>query len=99
MIRLQRSAKIRKMFPETAAWAKGIADFINTKCPDTKVEVFVACYGDISTIYWYADFDNMLALNNWQRKLMSDAAYWEKISDAYDFLVVGSIVDTVMVTA
>lgn len=99
MIRFQRSAQTKKMFPEAAAWAKGVADFINTKCPETKLEVFVARFGEISTIHWFADFDSLPALDGWQMKVMGDPSYWQKIAEAYDFLVQGTVVDTVLMSA
>jgi len=99
MIRFQRSAETKKLFPAAVAWAKGVADFINTKSPDVKLEVFTERFGAVSTIYWIADFEDLASLDRWQLKLMPDADYWKKVADAYDVLVEGSIVDTVMMSA
>jgi len=99
MIRFQRSAQTKKLFPAAVAWAKGVADFINAKYPDVKIEVFTARFGAVTEIYWTADLEDLAALDRWQLQFISDADYWKKVGDAYDVLVEGSIVDTVMMTA
>lgn len=98
MIRFQRSAQTRKLFPEAVAWAKGIADFVNSKNPDVKLEVFTARFGSVTTIYWMADLQDLTALDRWQMALMADADYWKKVADAYDFLIGGTLVDMVMMS-
>ncbi len=98
MIRFQRSAETKKLYPEAVAWAKGVADFINSKYPDVKLQVFAARFGSVTTIYWIADLEDLAALDRWQMTVMGNADYWKKIADAYDVLVRGSIVDTVMMS-
>ena len=99
MIRFQRSAQTKKLFPEAVAWARGVADFINSKNPNVKLEVLTARFGSVATIYWMADLQDLAALDSWQMALMADGDYWKKIADAYDFLVEGTVVDTVMMSA
>ena len=98
MIRFQRSAQTTKLFPEAVAWAKGVADFINSKYPAVKIDVFTARFGPVTTIYWMADLEDLAALDRWQLTVMADADYWKKVADAYDVLIGGSIVDMVMMS-
>ncbi len=98
MIRFQRSAETRKLFPESVAWAKGVADFINSKYPEVKLQVFTARFGSVTTIYWIADLEDLAALDRWQMTVMGDADYWKKVADAYDVLVGGSLVDEVLMS-
>ena len=98
MIRFQRSAQTRKLFPEAVTWAKGVADLINAKRPDVKLEVFAARFGAVATIYWIADLTDLAALDSWQMQFLPDGDYWKKVADAGDFLIAGSIEDTVMMS-
>jgi hypothetical protein len=98
MIRFQRSAQTIKLFPEAVAWAKGVAEFVNSKNPDVKLEVFTSRFGPVTTIYWMADLEDLAALDRWQTTIMPDGEYWKKVADAYDVLAPGSIVDTVMMS-
>lgn len=98
MIRFQRSAQTKKLYPEAVAWAKGVAEFINAKSPDVKLEVYTSRFGAVTQIYWMSDLEDLAALDRWQLALTKDADYWKKISGAYEVLIEGSIVDNVMMS-
>ena len=85
--------------PEAVAWAKQVADYINSKYPDAKLEVFTQRFGGVSTIHWFADFQDLAALDSWQSKIVSDPDYWKTIANAFDILIEDTIVDTVMMSA
>jgi hypothetical protein len=96
MIRFQRSAQTRKLTPEVVPWAKQVAEYINSKYPEGKLEVFTQRFGLVNTVYWIADFNDLAALDSWQSKIIADADYWKTIANAFDVLIEATIVDTVM---
>jgi hypothetical protein len=96
MIRFQRSAQTRKLMPEAVPWAKQVAEYINSKYTEGKLEVFTQRFGPVSTMYWIADFKDLAALDSWQSKIIADGDYWKTIANAFDVLIEATIVDTVM---
>lgn len=98
MIRFQRSAQTKKLFPEAVAWAKGVAEFVNARHTDAKLEVFTSRFGPITTVYWTADLEDLAALDRWQLAITADQDYWRKIADVYGILIEGSLVDTVLMS-
>jgi hypothetical protein len=98
MIRFQRSAQIKKLWPEAIAWAEQAAEYINSKYPDAKLEVFTQRFGAVGTIYWFADFKDLAALDSWQSQIIADADYYKTIANAFDVLIEATIVDTVMMS-
>ena len=99
MIRFQRSAQTKKPFPEAVAWAKGVADYINSQSDGSQLQVFTSRFGPVTTVHWIADFENLAALDGWQMHIMGDGGYWQKVADVYTVLIEGSILDTVMMSA
>lgn len=95
MIRFQRTMRV-KGGRHATKWAKEIANYLDTVHGKPPVRLYRSRYGNISTLYWIADFDDLTALETWQRKVGADAAYRELINDSFDIVVDGSVEDTVL---
>ena len=95
MIRFQRSMRVRGG-KHARRWAKELADYLETVHGEPPVRLFRSRYGNISTIHWVADFEDLAALEAWQRKVGADAAYRELINQSFDLVVDGSVEDTVL---
>lgn len=78
MIRFQRSRKIVHHKRAAALqYAKEAAEMINRRYQEVRFQVFTGLFESIETVYWTADFDSLAALEEWLRKLESDAT-WRK---------------------
>ncbi len=97
MIRFQRSAQLKRG-KHGVQWATEITDYINTNSPRISLQLFRTHYGDVYTIYWMADFDDIVHLDEWQVQVGADKGYRELRRKSLDMLVEGSVVDTVMLS-
>jgi hypothetical protein len=97
MIRWTRSAKVSswKYGPQAMQWAKEIAEFVNKKTK-VQVSVYMDSFGDIGTIRWFCDYEDLAAMEKVRNQLGTDQEYWKKVSQASDFFMPGSTYDTVM---
>jgi hypothetical protein len=98
MIRFQRSAQLKRG-KHGVKWAMEITDYINTHYPKIPLQFFRTHYGDVYTIYWMADFEDIVALDEWQKQVGADKGYRELRRQSFDILVDGSFTDTVMISA
>jgi hypothetical protein len=95
MIRFQRSIRVsRGRVLEAIEWAKEITEYINSKQPNFKAKAFSSRFGDISTLVWQIDFDDLAALDKYEQFFNTDPGYWELIQKGNDFFVEGSIYDS-----
>lgn len=98
MIRFQRSAQLKRG-KHGLKWAREITDHINANFPRTSLQLFRTLYGDVYTIYWMADFEDVVHLDEWQIQVGADKTYRELRRKSFDILVEGTIIDTVMISA
>ena len=97
MIRHQRSgrAKVGKAW-NVVQFAKEIADFINTKYAPVSVQVYNEIFGDLNTIYWQTDYDDLATLEKYHAKLTADPDYQAIVSKGSDIFVEGTLHDKLM---
>ncbi len=95
MIRFERSASFHRG-TGAVKWAREITDYINAQNPETKLELFLMRFDGTNTLCWTADFDNLMALDNWQARVAADQGYRELRKKSFDMLMEGTIFDTVM---
>ena len=97
MIRFQRSIRTaRGKGLEATQWAKEITEYINGQRPDAKLQVFSPRFGDINSILWQVDLDDLAALDQYQQFLNTNEGYWALIQKSYDLFMEGSVDDTVL---
>jgi hypothetical protein len=97
MIRWTRSAKVSggKYMPQAMQWAKEVAEFVNKKYK-IQVSVYMDSFGDVGTIRWFCDYEDLATMEKIGNQLITDQEYWKKLSQASDFFMQGSVYDTVM---
>jgi len=97
MIRWTRSARISsaKYYPQAIQWAKEIAELVNKKYK-IQVSAYIDSFGEIGTIRWFCDYEDLAAMERVGKQLNTDQEYWQKVIQASDFIMPGSLYDTVM---
>jgi hypothetical protein len=95
MIRFERTMRVR-VGKHATNWAKEIANYLDTVHGNPQIRLFRSRFGNISTLHWIADFDDLAALEAWQRKVGADAGYRELIKKSFDIVIDGSVEDTVL---
>ena len=100
MIRHQRSgrAKVGKA-GEGVQFAKEIADFINTKYAPVSVQIYTELFGELNTIYWHTDYDELATLEKANAKLTADPDYLAILSKGADIFVEGTLHDKLLKSA
>jgi hypothetical protein len=99
MIRWTRSLRIAsaKYFPQAMQWAKDIAEFVSKKYK-IQVSVYMDTFGEIGTIRWFCDYADLATMEKIRNQMDTDKEYWQKVIAASDFIMQGSVQDTVMHT-
>jgi len=96
MIRFQRSIRVaRGRNFEAEKWAKEVSDYVNSKQPNYKVQPFTSRFGELGVLSWYVDFDDLAALDKFQKDLGTDQGYWDLVNKAIDLFVEGTTNDSV----
>ena len=96
MIRWTRSAKIVPgKFGQAIKWAKEITEFINKKYKN-QTSVYMDSFGEYGTIRWFADYKDLAALEKLGNQILADQEYRQKVNQATELLIQGSIFDVVM---
>ena len=97
MIRWTRSVRISsgKYFPQAMQWAKEIAQFVEQK-HKIQTSVYMDIFGEIDTIRWFCDYENLSSMEKVRNQINMDEEYWQKVSQASEFITQGSVRDTVM---
>ena len=96
MIRWTRSAKIvPAKYMEAIHWAKEIAEFISKK-HGVQTTVYMDSFGEYGTVRWFADHPDLASLEKFGHQIFTDQEYLQRLSQAPDLLVPGSVFDTVM---
>ena len=99
MIRWTRSARVSsaKYYQQAIQWAKEIAELVNKKYK-IQVSAYIDSFGEIGTIRWFCDYEDLAAMERVGKQLNTDQEYWQKVIQASDFIMPGSLYDTVMNT-
>ena len=97
MIRYIRSMRsIRGKGGKAINYAVEIAEFLNAKFPEIQLSVFTSRFGPVNDIYWYADAEDLAALDLWQKKLGADREYRKLRQKAADLFIQDSGSDEVL---
>jgi hypothetical protein len=97
MIRYVRSARsIYGRGGEAIQWATEVAGYVNTQYPEVKLTVFTVRFGSMNDIYWYADLEDLAALDRWQKQIAEDRGYRDLRRKAVDLFVQDSVQDRVL---
>ena len=97
MIRYMRSARsIHGKGGEAIQWANEVTDYINTQFAEVQLSVFTSRFGPMNNIYWYADAEDLTALDRWQKQIGADRGYRELRRKAVDLFVQDSVQDMVL---
>ncbi|MFO8010424.1 MAG: hypothetical protein R6U89_06365 [Dehalococcoidia bacterium] len=96
MIRFERRAEFKRG-TGAVKWASEITDYINAQNADVKLRLFLMRFDGINTLCWTADFEDLMALDQWQLSIGGDQGYKKLRKKSFEMLVEGTISDTVMV--
>ena len=97
MIRYMRSARsTRGRGGEAIRWANEVTEYINTQYTEVKLSVFTGRFGSMNDIYWYADVEDLAALDRWQKQIGADRGYRDLRRKAVDLFVENSVQDRVL---
>ncbi len=96
MVRWTRCARIKYgAFVQAIQWAKEITKYVNEKYK-IQLSVYMDSFGDFGTIRWFCDYADLATMEKVGRQLFADAEYLQKVNKGADWLIPGSVVDTVM---
>ncbi len=99
MVRWIRTARISKgRFRQAVGWAKEVAGYVHSKHKAPPTSVFVDSFGDVGTIRWIADFDDLASMETTMGAVMQDADYWKLVDEAMvaELFIDGKTHDLVM---
>lgn len=97
MVRLFRKARAHSdKFPQALQWSKEVAEYLNANYQGFSIQVFLESFGDMNTIYWFSDFENLAEIETFNARLMADQQYWERLSQIGDLFVDTSGEDTLL---
>lgn len=97
MIRYIRSLRcISGKGGEAINYALEIAGYLNAKYPEIQLSVFTSRFGPINDIYWYADAEDLAALDRWQKQIGADPDYRKLRKKAVDLFIQNSGKDRVL---
>jgi hypothetical protein len=97
MIRWMRSARIAsgKVMP-ALAWSREMAEFVNKYEGVSSVNVFLDMFGEVGTVRWIVDYEDLATLEKVRDQIFADQEYFQKVEKAKDLLIEGSACDVVM---
>ena len=96
MVRWTRCARIKYgNFNQGVQWAKEVAGFVNKKCK-IQVSVYMDSFGEFATIRWFCDYKDLATMEKVAGQLLVDKEYLQIVGKGTEFLVPGSVFDTVM---
>jgi hypothetical protein len=97
MVVFIRSARtVRGKRGEAKKWAIEMTDYINVQSPEIECKLLVPRFGEMNRIFWHTDFEDLTALDNWQKKIALDEGYRELSVKAQDLFSQDSIEDMVL---
>ena len=97
MISWTRSVRISsgKNMPQAMQWAKEMAEFVEKK-HKIQVSVYMDMFGESGTIRWFCDYEDLAAMEKIMNQFNTDQEYWQRVSQASEFITQNSVHDTVM---
>ena len=99
MVRFERSARVaRGKLLEARQWAQEVTDYANKNHPEGKLHVFSERFSNIGRVLWQADFEDLTALDRYQKSFDTDQGYWALVNKSNELLIEDSVVDTVYET-
>ena len=97
MVRWTRSARIAPGKDlQAIQWAKEMAEFLRKK-HGSQVSVYMDCFGEVGTIRWFEDFENLAAVEKLMQGVMADQEFRQRESQVATLFQNGAF-DTVMAT-
>jgi hypothetical protein len=97
MIVFVRTARtVRGKRGEAKKWAIEITDYINTQYPGVQCKVFIPRFGEMNRIIWHTDFEDLVALDTWQKELVLDEGYRKLSIHAQELFSQDSVEDMVL---
>ncbi len=97
MYRLVRTMRIKAgKAAEAYPWAKEGIALISKKVPGHALEANQEVYGSHLTIHWTATFADLADLEAWEAKLDADPEYLAWGSKRAEYMIEGSLQDTLM---
>jgi hypothetical protein len=97
MIRFQRSGKVKNgKLQDGMRFAKEVSEYINAKYAPISVQAFSELFGDMATIHWHVDYDDLAALESIHTKLLADQEYWAIVNKGTDCYIDGSFQDSLI---
>ena len=70
--------------------AKEMAELANKYEGVSSCSVYMDSFGEMGTIRWFMDFNDLAAFEKVQSQALADEAYWKKLEKAKDLFVEGS---------
>jgi hypothetical protein len=95
MIRLQRTMQVRRG-SHAMKWACELTDYVNTTYGKPQMALFKTRFGNMSTILWVGDFDDLASLEAWQKQVGADKSYRELVKKSFAFVIPGSVEDAIL---
>jgi hypothetical protein len=95
MIRLQRTMQLRRGY-QAMKWASELTDYVNTAFQKPQLALFRSRFGNLSSIYWVGDFEDLAALSGWQQKVGADHGYRELVKKSFAFVIPGTVEDVIL---
>ena len=77
-------------------WAKELTDWLNKKY-GSHLSVYMDCFGELGTVRWFSDFENLAAVEARLQQLAADPEFLQRASQAAALFQTGAF-DTVMAT-
>lgn len=94
MIRFQRCGKVKNgKLQDGMQYAKEICEYINAKYAPISVQAFNELFGDMTTIHFCADYEDLATLEKTHAKILADKGYWAIVNKAMDCYIDGSFQD------
>ena len=95
MYRFHRIARASRGYgPQAMQWAVEVANYINANYDSISVQAFVENFGDVGTVHWYADFEDMATFESFNMRLNADQEYWALVKNGAEFFIEGNTHDT-----
>lgn len=95
MVRFQRTMKVRRG-KQSTQWAKELVDYTNAVHGKPVIQLFRSRFGNVATMYWIADFEDLPSLEDWQKRLGADPGYRALIKKAFDIVIDGTVEDIIL---
>lgn len=96
MVRWMRSARIVLGKEKQAIqWSKEITEWWNKKFGG-HLTVYMDSFGEIGTIRWFEDYENLAEVEKRKATVLADPEYWQRIDRAVTLFTQTGRLDTVM---